>query len=1018
MKRIFLLTLFAVWSISALLAQPGEYAVDYDGINDYSASRITTGNSSTTMTWEFWFNFDDRISGNRFANLYAGAPYSSGTVRRRILPGLSTGELNVWVTPLTGSDFAQEAINTGEIITYDIWYHLAIVQENDTTYRVYLNGEDVGSRTYSANIALTGDETMYLGSQGNWDSDGENAAYVKMDEVRLWNTARTQEEINVNMYRELQGNESGLISYHKMSDGSGTTITDNSTNSYDGTLINGPEWISSGCLAGPDYALDFDGIDDYVDGGNNASVQISGTNITLEAWINVSSFEANSYEGSIIDKHNSSSQGYGLRCGGSGILSFNFGNGSSWNEITSPASSLSENTWHHIVGVYDGGTQSLYIDGELVASNNLSTSIVDAPTTNLRLGSGAEYPTRLLTGQIDEVRIWNVARTPEQIRENMMTVLTGDETGLQLYYRFDQQAGTILYDVSANGNNGTLTNMDAGTDWLASTAFNTWLGGEDNAGLNFLNWSRGVYVANDNIGITQLTVGDYPEISGSPAVRNLTVGSGVTISFSSNILIDENFIVNGTITLPSNASASTIGNDLLVSSGGTLTLQAGANVTINGNTSNAGTVHIESPANNGVSGSLITNGSISNTGTMSIERWVSNGSVANDDYTWHSMGLPITSALSGDYFKGDFMYRFNESAGVNGSWSNVVDTTNGITRTEGFIVKSISGDKTYTFAGTFNTGSVETANLSQGTSNYQLVSNPYPSPIDLETIDGTNIGDVFYVWDPTSGANGQYITYDRSDNSGSLGRYILPCQAFFVYMVNAGTISFENSDRTHANGGTVFKSGVIKKPQIEFEVSGEGSFDELFINYSDNENYGFKFFSMNPASPQIYANQGGESFCHYNMATVNEDAIVPIGFKTSKSGSYTIEVKGLSFADYDVYLKDKKAGTTQKLEIGTEVAFEHVSSNDENRFELTFKNAEITDVTGQDVAGVNIYPVNGAVAIECDGSANATIYNVSGQLVETIEAISGSSQIELPEGIYIVKAVQAGNVTTRKVIIR
>ncbi|MDC0584778.1 T9SS type A sorting domain-containing protein, partial [Bacteroidales bacterium] len=64
------------------------------------------------------------------------------------------------------------------------------------------------------------------------------------------------------------------------------------------------------------------------------------------------------------------------------------------------------------------------------------------------------------------------------------------------------------------------------------------------------------------------------------------------------------------------------------------------------------------------------------------------------------------------------------------------------------------------------------------------------------------------------------------------------------------------------------------------------------------------------------------------------------------------------------------------------------------------------------------YPVNGAVAIACDGSIDATIYNVSGQLVETREAIKGSAQIELPQGIYIVKALQAGNVTTRKVIIR
>ena len=65
----------------------------------------------------------------------------------------------------------------------------------------------------------------------------------QIDELRVWNTARTQSNIQNNKDTCLMGIEIGLVGYWKMEDGSGTTLTDYSNSSNNGTLTNGPTWV-------------------------------------------------------------------------------------------------------------------------------------------------------------------------------------------------------------------------------------------------------------------------------------------------------------------------------------------------------------------------------------------------------------------------------------------------------------------------------------------------------------------------------------------------------------------------------------------------------------------------------------------------------------------------------------------------------------------------------------------------------------------------------------------------------
>ena len=143
-------------------------------------------------------------------------------------------------------------------------------------------------------------------------------------------------------------------------------------------------------------------------------------------------------------------------------------------------SSATDTDWHHIALTRSGVNATLYRDGVSVGS---STSVGSGPLSlgscdlliasdsdDGCIGSLDDY----LDGQIDELRIWNDVRTVSEISTNMISELTGNESNLVGYYKFNEpDTNTVASNfASATGASydGLLTNM-AGTEWTTSTAF-------------------------------------------------------------------------------------------------------------------------------------------------------------------------------------------------------------------------------------------------------------------------------------------------------------------------------------------------------------------------------------------------------------------------------------------------------------------------------------------------------------------------------------------------------------------
>jgi hypothetical protein len=202
-------------------------------------------------------------------------------------------------------------------------------------------------------------------------------------------------------------------------------------------------------------ALAFDGIDDQLNMGNSDTLMLTDTDFTVEAWMLSTSTAC----GWILGKHDAGwANGYGLMINHQDCAPNKACFDIAGDHLAAISTSdVNDGQWHHIAGVYDAsGTKRIYVDGIMEASSPAPVPI--PPNTDpFRVGYLYDDHSReQFQGQIDEVRVWNVARTGAEIQSTMDTPLTGNEPGLVGYWKFDEGSGQTAYDSTVNGNNGQL----------------------------------------------------------------------------------------------------------------------------------------------------------------------------------------------------------------------------------------------------------------------------------------------------------------------------------------------------------------------------------------------------------------------------------------------------------------------------------------------------------------------------------------------------------------------------------
>jgi len=317
-------------------------------------------------------------------------------------------------------------------------------------------------------------------------------------------------------------------------------------------------------------SLEFDGSDDYIAIQNYHYNSDGLTEFTVEAWIKtndagdqvIASFDRNQY--------------WRLEVNGSGA-----GSGQIGFDIMTDAGQLDfggstridDGNWHHVAGVFDNGTVSLYIDGNLDNSTTSGNTFGSAGVARYGfIGVGSEAnsydgnkgPTNNFNGNISDVRVWGVARSQAQIQASMNGALSGSETGLDIYYKLDGSGSdNTATDVTSNGNTGDLINFTVPGAWTDIHPWGSSFPNGDFGGFNSYPNALVIYGwdgASANADVTlSASATEYPQMwfeggNDSRIIRfpdtDVTIHGGVTIPAQS--IVVANGESENTITMEQN----------------------------------------------------------------------------------------------------------------------------------------------------------------------------------------------------------------------------------------------------------------------------------------------------------------------------------------------------------------------------------------------------------------------------------------------------------------------------------
>lgn len=213
-------------------------------------------------------------------------------------------------------------------------------------------------------------------------------------------------------------------------------------------------------LAG--YAGYFDGVNDYME-VPNAAASFPTDEITIEFWQRV--YEQRNQSTFSLVPDNIANRVSAHVPWSDGAIYWDFGSISTGGRLSYVPPVSPVGTWQHfaLVSSRAGNFQRIYRNGVPEASDATSLSFVRFAAA-LRLGISAAN--EAMKGELDEFRIWAVARTDAEIQQNMTCRLPVPQANLWAYWRFDEGTGTTVADLSGNGRNGTMVN---GAGWMVST---------------------------------------------------------------------------------------------------------------------------------------------------------------------------------------------------------------------------------------------------------------------------------------------------------------------------------------------------------------------------------------------------------------------------------------------------------------------------------------------------------------------------------------------------------------------
>ncbi|HZL10435.1 MAG TPA: GEVED domain-containing protein [Prolixibacteraceae bacterium] len=796
------------------------------------------------------------------------------------------------------------------------WHHIAAVG-NGVSITLYIDGSSVASGGNTT--SNYGNNTSYTSKIGGgvWDATGGSFT-GQIAKVGFWSTALNTIQLAAlaSGSDAYAGSESELIAGYNFAEGSGISLSSLPSGNT-GTLINFQDWVYST-------------IYDWTKTGDNSFSQttknITGLSpgeytlaVTNEGCTKYKIYTVNSiYLATIISSQSTSAQ---TACVGGSFAPIS---------VTATGSGTLTYHWYRNVNAATTGGTSLETE------NGAQTSTYTPQTSS---------------------------------------------------------AGTMFYYCIVTGTCGSFTSAVSGA-FIAEPI--RWTGAVNTDWNTPGNWSCNV-VPDLSSDVIIPNVTNQPVLSSGDAgtVKDLTINTGSSLTVDGNTLQIAGTISNsGTIT----------------ASSGTIEMKGSAPQVIGADVFSGNTIqnlYIENPSGVNLQGSLMVtgivaanSGNISSNGNLTlistdVQTALIDGAGSGEVLGNVTMQRYLSNAYGYKYFSSPFqsatVNEFTDELDLNASfptfysydenhlslagndmagWTTYTATDGSLNQLEGYAANfgSVSAAQTTALTGIVTNGPLQTSLMNHNgiyTKGFNLVGNPYPSPIDWNAPEGwtkSNIDDAIYFFNPgiTDQYTGVYSSYVNGVETGNGTNLIASMQGFFVHVTNgsypvSGILGVTNAVRTN-NFNPLFKSARIDNRAIlAFSANFENNQvieDEAKIYFDDQGSLSFdrkldalKLNNTDVLVPNIYTLTPDNKQLSVNcMATpVENTTSIPLGFSTLSDDWMNFDATDITQlpALLNLYLVDTEKGITQDLKLNPQYRFYLKAGEYNQRFSLVFSYTEI-----------------------------------------------------------------------------
>ncbi|MHA2060819.1 MAG: DUF2341 domain-containing protein [Candidatus Sifarchaeia archaeon] len=327
-----------------------------------------------------------------------------------------------------GTDEGAKSKTTDSVLTLDTWNFVTATWDgtlNNSGTKIYVNGVEA---TYSAS-GLNGTGTVVTEASANQRFGARNTDSFdmlgKMDEIRIYNRILSPSEVQ-QLYRWAPG----PVGYWKMDEGSWSG--NGAVNDYSGNLNALTHKGNASIISPGKYGngSSLDGSGDYLcsdantDGtcDDDGGLDVESGSFSIEGWFKHTTIATNP-DYLVVKAQAGTNAGYKVYMASDGDIVFEIDDDSTWDpdySVTTTAATYDDEVWHHFAAVRDSDSEiTISLDGVQIATNSIASTATLSNDDVFYIGIDDDGSSNPWDGQLDDLKIYNYARTPEQIVEDM-----------------------------------------------------------------------------------------------------------------------------------------------------------------------------------------------------------------------------------------------------------------------------------------------------------------------------------------------------------------------------------------------------------------------------------------------------------------------------------------------------------------------------------------------------------------------------------------------------------------------